>query len=464
MARLIRLLLAALLLSLPLAARATAPAPVQGRFLHLSDVHFDPLADPSLARALIAAPIEQWEAILATSTLTGFPPPHQDSNYPLFKAMLTAAGAEHYDYVLFTGDYFPHEFYSRFTAAGGMPSEYAGFAIKTALFIDAMMRTAFHNAPIVAALGNNDALCGDYHLQSGSGLLAAMARDLPVIANNKAARTDFSTRGTYIVPHPTVAKRDIIVIDDVYWVAEENRTWPTNPSLCQPDNPADGPALTTWLGNTLAAERKAGRKVTLMMHVPPGVNNYAAAQLPCPNGAPTLLGTPENKGLVDTLTGYADIVTEVYAGHTHMDDFRVLTGQAGKPLTPIKIGPSVSPIFGNDPAFTVFTYDRASGAATDYAVHTIVPAPAGPMASSWKTEYSFRGTYKLPGYGARGLASLAARIRTDGATRTMFGSFYTGQSGTNPMQGANWLAYACAETAMLPSNYSACTCPVPAGS
>jgi len=463
MARLIRLILAALLLSLPATAQA-APAPARGHFLHLSDVHFDPLADPSLARALIAAPIEQWEAILATSKLTGFPPPNQDSNYPLFKSMLDAAGAEHYDYVLFTGDYFPHEFYAKFTAAGGMPSEYAGFAIKTALFIDAMMRRAFHDAPIVAALGNNDALCGDYHLQSGSALLAAMARDLPAIANNKAARTDFSTLGYYIVSHPTVAKRDIIVIDDVYWVAESNRTWATNPSLCQPDNPADGPALTTWLTNTLAAERKAGRSVTLMMHVPPGINNYAAAKAGCPTGAPTLLGTPENDALVGLLTSYADTITEVYAGHTHMDDFRVVSGAGGKPLTPIKIGPSVSPIFGNGPSFTVFTYDRASGAATDYAVHTIVPAAAGPMASSWKTEYSFSSAYKLPAYGARSLATLAGRIRADSATRLMFGSFYTGQSGANPMQGANWLAYACAETALAASGYSACTCPMTAGS
>jgi sphingomyelin phosphodiesterase acid-like 3 len=142
-----------------------------------------------------------------------------------------------------------------------------------------------------------------------------------------------------------------------------------------------------------------------------------------------------------------------------MDDFRVVSGAGGKPLTPIKIGPSVSPIFGNGPSFTVFTYDRASGAATDYAVHTIVPAAAGPMASSWKTEYVFTSAYKLPGYGARGLASLAGRIRSDSATRLMFGSFYNGQSGANPMQGTNWLAYACAETALVPSDYSACTCP-----
>jgi hypothetical protein len=463
MARYVRLLLAALLLALPISAQASPSA--QGRFLHLSDVHFDPLADPSLVRALIAAPIEQWEAIFATSTLTGFPAPHKDSNYPLFKSMLKAAGAERYDYVLFTGDFFPHDFYAEFTADGGMPSEYPGFAIKTALFMDAMMRDAFHGAPVIAALGNNDSLCGDYHLQSGSSLLAAMARDLPVIANNPRARADYSTLGAYIVPHPTVAKRDVIVIDDVYWVAEENRTWSTNPSLCQPDNPANGTTLTAWLTSTLAAERKAGRTATLMMHVPPGINNYAASQLSCPGGgAPLLLGVPENGALVSLLTGYADVVTEIYAGHTHMDDFRVVTGPGGKPLTPIKIGPSVSPIFGNGPSFTVFDYNRANGAATDYAVHSIVPDPAGPMASSWKTEYRFSIAYALPRYGPRNLMTLAGKIRADSTVRTMFGSFYTGQRGSNPMLGSGWMAYACAETALLPGDFSPCTCPAPTGS
>ncbi len=461
MARFFRLLLGALLLLSPLAAGA-APAR-QGSFLHLSDIHFDPLADPSLVRALIAAPVEQWDAILSTSKLTGFPAPNQDSNYPLFKSMLAAAGAGRYDYVLLTGDYFPHNFYTEFTGDGGMPSEYPGFAIKTALFIDRALREAFRGAPIVAALGNNDSLCGDYHLQQGSALTAAMARDLPVIAASGAARAGFSTLGYYLVPHPTVAKRDIIVLDDIFWVAEANRTWPGNASLCQPDDPANGPALTAWLTNTLAAERKAGRKVTLLMHVPPGANNYEAAKAGCPTGSPLLLDGTANGDLVALLASYADVVTDAYAGHTHMDDFRVLTGPGGAPLTPIKIGPSVSPVFGNQPSFTVFSYDRASGAATDYAVHAVVRDPAGPGASKWPVEYRFSSAYGVGAYGAGGLASLAAKIRADSATRIAFGGFYAGGLGSNPMQGSNWLAYACAETALVPSAYAGCTCPAPKG-
>jgi hypothetical protein len=80
------------------------------------------------------------------------------------------------------------------------------------------------------------------------------------------------------------------------------------------------------------------------------------------------------------------------------------------------------------------------------------------MASKWEVEYSFGAAYGVP-YGARGLATLARKIRSDSATRLMFGGYYTGGNGANIMQGSNWLAYACAETALLPTNYSGCTCP-----
>lgn len=44
------------LLLFPTAAAAAAPA--TGRFLALSDIHFDPFADPAIVPKLIAAPAE----------------------------------------------------------------------------------------------------------------------------------------------------------------------------------------------------------------------------------------------------------------------------------------------------------------------------------------------------------------------------------------------------------------------
>src|SRR5262249_14433439 len=35
----------------------------QGVFLHVSDIHFDPFADPALVPRLIAAPVDEWQAI-----------------------------------------------------------------------------------------------------------------------------------------------------------------------------------------------------------------------------------------------------------------------------------------------------------------------------------------------------------------------------------------------------------------
>jgi len=61
---------AALLFSLCAAAacQQTAPTePVAGRVLVMSDLHFDPMADPRLVDQLAAAEPEQWSRVLDSS-------------------------------------------------------------------------------------------------------------------------------------------------------------------------------------------------------------------------------------------------------------------------------------------------------------------------------------------------------------------------------------------------------------
>jgi sphingomyelin phosphodiesterase acid-like 3 len=468
MPRILLTAFAALIMLCQPAAAQTGPAP---RFLHISDVHLDPFADPGLVPALIAAPANKWDRILAKSKTAGFPAKHKDSNYALFRSALTAAAANGpYDYVIFTGDYLAHDFQVGFQAAGGQMKDYAGFAAKTLVFVNNSLRAAFR-APILAAVGNNDSDCGDYNLRPNSPMLAAMGASLPLVAADPQALKDLSATGSYKVPHPAIAGRDVIALDDVPLVPAATKQWAaqnwastTNNFPCAtPPSPIDP---IGWLTSALDSARAAKRTVTLILHIPPGVDNYNASRQPCPNGAPLMLDTSANAQLVGLLRGYRDVIHDVYAGHTHMDDFRVLLDGAGAGVLPVRIGPSVSPYFGNVPSFAAFDYDRAKGNAFDYAVRTVQPAAAGPAKSSWPLEYRFTSAYGLGDWGAAGLGALAGKIRSDAAVRTIFGNFYESSPALNPLTppGANWLAYACAETALLPGDYSACTCPAPAGS
>src|SRR5450759_3365876 len=56
-----------------------------GRLLIASDIHFNPMADPSLVADLAAADPSQWETILRRSKPTAFSSYGQDTNWRLLR-------------------------------------------------------------------------------------------------------------------------------------------------------------------------------------------------------------------------------------------------------------------------------------------------------------------------------------------------------------------------------------------
>ena len=80
--------------------------------LIVSDIHFNPMADPTLVADLSAADPAQWESILERSKLTKFSPYGQDSNWWLLQSALNAMvrTERHPALILFTGDLLAHSF------------------------------------------------------------------------------------------------------------------------------------------------------------------------------------------------------------------------------------------------------------------------------------------------------------------------------------------------------------------
>ena len=52
-------------------------------FLSVSDLHFDPFADPAIVAKLEEADVSQWDAIFASSSVTTFSGYGMDLNDPL---------------------------------------------------------------------------------------------------------------------------------------------------------------------------------------------------------------------------------------------------------------------------------------------------------------------------------------------------------------------------------------------
>jgi len=66
------------------------------------------------------------------------------------------------------------------------------------------------------------------------------------------------------------------------------------------------------------------------------------------------------------LRDYATNIQASFSGHTHGDSYRVVAN-GGIAAVVEKVTPSISPVFGNDPSFLLFSYDRRTGDMMDFS-------------------------------------------------------------------------------------------------
>src|SRR5262249_44766894 len=114
--------------------------------------------------------------------------------------------------------------------------------------------------------------------------LVDVERDL--LPNGPSSPDDFRKGGYYVIPHPNknVKNHDFVVLS-IFWSSSyKNIRWaPKYTAKCGPksytntcdpsDDTPEGVQLC-WLDHTLQSEQQAGRKVTLVMHIPPGIDEF----------------------------------------------------------------------------------------------------------------------------------------------------------------------------------------------
>jgi sphingomyelin phosphodiesterase acid-like 3 len=124
-------------------------------------------------------------------------------------------------------------------------------------------------------------------------------------------------------------------------------------------------AELAWLDSRLASAKAAGKKVWLLMHVPPGADIYSTATKDY-KGKLTTTATmmwepPYQATFLQTVSKYPGLIALTLAAHTHMDEFRVYA-----PGNVLEISPSITPYFGNNPGFRVFSFAQDTLKPTDY--------------------------------------------------------------------------------------------------
>jgi len=433
------------------------PGPNEQTFLMLSDVHFDPLTgtSPQDVEALISAPPEKWQSIFESHAASDVSSGDADTNYALLVSALHAAAGRGvpFDYVIVTGDYLAHNFLTKYRAFRPDGQGYPEFAIKTAVFVSRMIEQSFPGIPIYGALGNNDSSSADYALPD-KPFLTALAKEWKVVSANPYAAQDFLSGGYYEVAHPTVAGQEFIVLNTSLW----SRLY-TGGDF--PGASDAGTAEMKWLASKLDDVSNRRQTAALIMHIPPGIDAYTALQAGNVCDLPTLFWKkPYLDSFLALLAAHKSSLRDSYAGHTHINDFRVFTDASGMPYFQMHIAPSISPNGGNSPAFEIGVYDKTTGALVDYsAIYSRNRSGRKPADVLWEPAFDFRAESGFPDYNPSSLETIALLIRSSDIVRArLFDLFSSRTSATLPIPSKDWLAYSCAQTQIAPKAFSSCAC------
>ena len=446
--------------------------------LMLSDIHFDPFHDPGKVKRLADAPASAWEEILAepasADQASAFAALQQrcgargvDTSFELLRSSLDAAKREAPDanFVTVSGDLIAHGFNCRYAALvpGKTQADYTAFVVKTVEYVTGELRRTFSGAAVYAALGNNDSGCGDYRLDGGSDFLAAAGRSvaagLPKSEDRKKVLADFSAGGNYsaMMAAPMRNTR-LIVLDDIIM----SRKYATCGGR---QDPAAAAAQTAWLRKELASARLRREKVWVMGHIPPAVNIYstfAKMRNICAGDKPETFLSSEQLG--DVLVEYADVVRLGIFAHTHMDELRLLEpeGETRGGQVAIKMIPSISPVDGNNPSFTVARVDSDSATLLDYSVFSASNQTG--LNAAWSKEYNYAQTYHYADFSPAALERLISEFHSDPgakteASRAYINDFFVGDRSSliKPL----WPQYVCALSHYTAKGFAGCVCPVP---
>jgi hypothetical protein len=368
-------------------------------------------------------------------------PVGQDANPALLASALAAMrrAVPNPTLVLIPGDFLMHEFARRVRAhSAALAPDDAGIA--TMRVIASAFERTFPHAEFAIAMGNNDAPCGDYRSAANSAYLASVARIWEPLVNRGGAAPDFAASfgryGHYTSAVPGLRLR-LVVLNAIPFSIEYAGT-------CAGDAAHAAAREAAWLQSTLSRSPPDERNV-IMMHIPPGFDAFATQYV---HGflAWPYLKPAYSAWLASVLRASANHVAYAIAGHAHRFDFR-LDGSV-----PIVVLGSISPIYGNNPAF----YRVRVGA--DGALRDIDTFAYDEATAAWLPGRSFARTWGVDAIDAPSLARIHARLAADAAMRRQWNAQANGWPSDvvrRGIWGRWWRISWCAQTT-LTAGFQAC--------
>ena len=438
------------------------PVETTTQFIFISDIHFSPFYDKTIFNDLVNAEADQWAGIFEGSRITEPQSWGNETNYPLLAEALDAARKQtgSSPFLLFGGDILAHRFREIFFGLYGTEDEEAlrSFSYKTVSFFVSQVRERFGEIPVIFILGNNDAYAGDYLIVPGGAFLADTSElfysEFLLGVADREQYMKIYLAGGYYVAEPPGSKVVFVCLNTILF------------SVHRPDATAgDADAAwrqLEWLEETLAKADQEDRKIWLFLHIPPGVDIFGTVQKFMDNtgyisDAATMWKEEYQQRFLELRERYAGIIEASFAGHTHMDEYLLSPSDGAEDAGMIVVSPSISPIFGNDPAFKVMKMWTEAWKLYDYrsvAYHFDDTSP------EFGVYYDFSDAYGSDLLLEDALIELYPELATDDEKRQFYSRYYySGHDGGNPIDNTNWPAYWCGIGKLQQPGYIECVNP-----
>jgi len=137
---------------------------------------------------------------------------------------------------------------------------------------------------------------------------------------------------------------------------------------------------------------------------------------------------------MQVLQKYPGVIAMTLAGHTHMDEYRIML-----PNTLLQITPGISPVFTNDPAYKIFTLDQQTFAPIDFSS---VNFDLSTMPVQFSNYYTFSKAYSMTGTMPAFLTGLYPALITNSQLQALYRSYYfSGNNSPSPLTDLKWPAY-----------------------
>jgi len=341
-----------------------APNPSLNKFLSLADIHFDPFtichlgvkACP-LINDLRKAQAAEWPTIFESEGANTGINYYHDTSYSLLKITLNQIQklniSEHFNFVLILGDSLGHLLRFKYILYSHDSSKqgYRNFINKIQIFLAQEMQQAIPDIDIYPVIGNNDSYTGDYSVVPDGDFLKDTTEDWSGMIRNKENKSKFTQQfpyaGYYAVTLTTNPSQKIIILNTVLFGNNINKKMQiaANKQL-------------EWLHDQLIVARKNHQNVLIAFHIPIGVNIYNTLKNPL-GGMQDFWNTKYNNSFRLYLKEFSTEITAMLCAHIHVTALQHLIFKQPREVY-VGYTPSISPIFGNSPAFNIYRYEPNS--------------------------------------------------------------------------------------------------------